>query len=128
MVEGGSEGSSEASLIPSSVPLRPEKEGSLVVVDAMNLPSEGCEIDADFRANKAGGAGDEEFHGKAPKAREKCSERSEVKSIGEASPVAKDDSLSEVEAIVGLADLGDGESPAHFLSTRAEALISALLS
>jgi hypothetical protein len=54
--------------------------------------------------------------------------RSEVKSIGEASPVAKDDSLSEVEAIVGLADLAEGESPADFSSTRAEALISALLS
>jgi hypothetical protein len=48
-------------LIPTSVALRAKKDRPLVVINTMDLPAKGGEMDADFRANQAGGAGDEEF-------------------------------------------------------------------
>ena len=62
MVKGGSESGGEAPLIPSCVPLRPEKDSPLIVIDAMDFPTESSEVDANFRADEAGGAGDEKFH------------------------------------------------------------------
>ena len=62
VVKGGAERFSETMLVVAGVTLRPEKDSALVVVDAMDLPAKRREMDADFRANEAGRAGDEEFH------------------------------------------------------------------
>ncbi len=51
----------EAALIPAGVTGRPEEDGALVVVHAVNRVAEfPSEIDADFGADEAGGAGDKE--------------------------------------------------------------------
>ena len=39
---------SQSLLIPASVALWPEEDGSLIVVDAMNLPALTCKVQADF--------------------------------------------------------------------------------
>ena len=51
----------EPLLIPPRITLWPEENGPLVVIDAMNaVPELAREIRANFRANEAGGAGDED--------------------------------------------------------------------
>jgi hypothetical protein len=50
----------KALLVPAGVALRSEKDGALVVVDAVDLPAEPGEMDADFGADEAGGTGDED--------------------------------------------------------------------
>ena len=62
MNESVAEGFGEATLVPASVALRAEEHGALVVVHAMDFPTQLREVDADFGANEAGGSGDEEFH------------------------------------------------------------------
>lgn len=62
MVKGSTESCGKSSLIPSRISLWSEKDGPLIVVDTMDLPSESAEMDADFGADEAGGARDEEFH------------------------------------------------------------------
>lgn len=62
--KGVTEGFGEPSLVPSGIALRAEKDGALVVVHAVDFPAECGKMDADFRADKAGRAGDEKFfHG-----------------------------------------------------------------
>ena len=53
---------SKSLLIPASVALRSEKDGSLIVVDAVDLLATGRKEGDDFRSDEAGGAGDEELH------------------------------------------------------------------
>ena len=62
VVEGGAELIGEAGLVPAGIALGAEEGGALVVIDAMDGPAEGGEVDADFGADEAGGAGDEEAH------------------------------------------------------------------
>ena len=54
----------EAFLVPSGVPLGAEEGGALVIVDAVDLPSKFGEMNADFRADEAGGSSDDELQGK----------------------------------------------------------------
>ncbi len=60
--------SGEPVLVPAGVPLRAEEDGALVVVDAVDLPTEGMKEGRDLRADQAGGAGDENLfrHGWGP--------------------------------------------------------------
>ena len=51
----------EALLVPTRVALRTEENGALVVVEAVDFPAEVGEMETDFRADEAGGTGDEEF-------------------------------------------------------------------
>ena len=51
----------ETLLVPARVPLRTEENGALVVVDPVDFPSEIGEVETNFRADEAGGTGDEEF-------------------------------------------------------------------
>ena len=56
---------SQAFLVPACVTLRPEKHGALVVVETVDFPAEAGKVEANFRADEAGGSGDEEFfHGR----------------------------------------------------------------
>ncbi len=50
----------EPALVPSGIALRAEEDGALVVVDPVDGPAEFCKVHADFGADEAGGAGDEE--------------------------------------------------------------------
>ncbi len=51
-------------LVPAGVALRPEENGALVVVEAVDFPTEAGEVQTNLRADEAGGSGDEEFfHG-----------------------------------------------------------------
>ena len=62
MVKGGPERFGKPSLIPPGVSLWSKENGPLVVVETMDFPPESGEMDANFRADQAGGSGDEEFH------------------------------------------------------------------
>jgi hypothetical protein len=54
----------EPLLVPTRVALRPEENRALVVIHPVNaIPEFAGEIDADFRANQAGGTGDEKSLG-----------------------------------------------------------------
>ena len=56
----------ETLLVPACVALRSEKDGPLVVVEAVDFPAEAGKVEANFRADEAGGSGDEEFfHGRS---------------------------------------------------------------
>ena len=63
MTEGG-EGLSEAMLVPAGVSAWAKEVGSLIVVDAVDLLATGRKEGDDFRSDEAGGAGDEELHGR----------------------------------------------------------------
>ena len=52
----------EPLLVPSGITLRTEKVGTHVVINAVDFPAESGEVVDDFRADEAGGTGDEEFH------------------------------------------------------------------
>ncbi len=58
--EGSPEGFGEPALVPPGIALRAEEDGALVVVDPVDGPAELCKVHADFGADEAGGAGDEE--------------------------------------------------------------------
>ena len=51
---------SEPGLVPPRVAGGSEEDGPLVVVEAVNPPSEGVEVGGDLAADEAGGAGDED--------------------------------------------------------------------
>jgi Ni,Fe-hydrogenase maturation factor len=51
----------QAFLIPTCVALRTEENGALVIVDAMDFPSEIGEVETNLRADEAGRTGNEEF-------------------------------------------------------------------
>ena len=61
------DGFGEPALVPTGIALRAKKYRALVVVQAVNAAALAGEKEADFRADEAGGAGDEDgFHeGKA---------------------------------------------------------------
>jgi hypothetical protein len=53
---------SETFLVPTGVALYPEEDSTLVIVHPVDPPAELVEVTADFAADEAGGAGDEEVH------------------------------------------------------------------
>ena len=59
VVEGFAKGLGEPALVPTGVALRAEEYGALVVIDAVDFPTERGEVDTDFGTNEAGGTGDE---------------------------------------------------------------------
>jgi hypothetical protein len=66
VVDEAGELGGEARLVPAGVTGGAEEHGALVVVDAVDGVAEfACEVDADFGADEAGGAGDEEGFGHA---------------------------------------------------------------
>ena len=54
----------QSRLVPARVTLWPKKNGALVVVDAVNFPAFCSEMRADFGADEAGRACDQELHHK----------------------------------------------------------------
>ena len=50
----------ETMLIPAGVAVRPEKIGTHVVVDAVDLPAKAAKVIDEFRSDKTGGTGDEQ--------------------------------------------------------------------
>ena len=68
----------EATLVPSGVALRPEEHSPLVVIHAVDFPAKLREVDADFGADEAGRAGDQEFHRKKLKEESVGSQRHSV--------------------------------------------------
>ena len=63
----------EAGLVPAGIALRAEEDRALVVVDAVDVPTELGEVDADFGADESGGTGDEEFfHGEEEECRRRA--------------------------------------------------------
>ncbi len=53
----------EALLVPTGIPRRAEKDGPLVVVDAVDGEALGAEEEAHFGADQTGGTGDEKTFG-----------------------------------------------------------------
>jgi len=49
----------EAFLVPTGIALWTEEGGALVVIQPMDIPAQGGEMDANFGADEAGGTGDE---------------------------------------------------------------------
>ena len=63
VLEAGDQ-SDQAFLVPAGITLLAEEDGALVVIKAVNFPAKGGKMEADFRADQAGGSSDEEFfHG-----------------------------------------------------------------
>ena len=52
---------SESLLIPAGVTLRSKEDGSLIVVDTMNLPALRREVETDLGPNESRRTGDEQF-------------------------------------------------------------------
>ena len=52
---------SKSLLIPAGVTLRSEKDGSLIVVDTMNLPALRSKVETDLGPNESRRTGDEQF-------------------------------------------------------------------
>jgi len=48
-------------LIPASIPLRPEEDRPLIIIDSMNLPTKARKMQTDFRSNEPRRASNEEF-------------------------------------------------------------------
>jgi hypothetical protein len=48
----------EPTLVPPGITRRPKENRSLIVIDAMHVPSESVEVSCHFAANKARGASD----------------------------------------------------------------------
>lgn len=57
--EGGAELLGEAGLVPAGIALRAEEDRALVVINAVDVPAERGEMNADFGADEAGGTGNE---------------------------------------------------------------------